>query len=694
MNQETRHKLRALVLATAMTVSVVGGGAAFIGGVTAAEYGLTTTDGAGGESSFLFTNTSGQLPEGAASGDDQLTLKANDSLPETFDLTLTLDQSSDVTFNASQDPDSVNVEVFSTGGSPQDGSNSSVTSISEKTVEIKAKYKVGNGPRAGVNITGLQFDTGARENTTLTWEVRGDKANYTLEVDTLPTTLEAIDDQNGDGADITAGSKDQQMIGVTSGTSPRLDAADPTEFPSRFTATLDTADAGITFNTTDNSSVSATSPFGSATVSNVNSSQIEVEVTNFDASSGSDGDNYIVQLDGVRYDVTPDAADQNITWNTLGKSAGYELFPERLDAEFAGSTEFARGATKQPDNGVGMVINATDKRTDGLHAGGDNMTVTIPTAVAGLSFDKTADVSGEVDTGDDNPLTDNPQITNVTVKNESIEFTVPTTVDSGEEVILNGLRFNTSDFDERTATSNVSIDSELNVSYSPVNATGAVGIATANKNVTARAPNVTATGPSRISTNASAENTSVTVNITDTVGGQVANGSDITIEIEGSDNVTFNQSQNIAVDAPGDQAFFADAGAATITDRKITLPVKENGDSKQGDWLNISSQSGGLTFDTTNLSTNVTLAVTTTAASDGTGNNVTQLTNDVVTPCQLVQSVISDDQGKIGNANISRAIDLWREDKIVPETCGKKISNSQISNLIDIWREDGTVDEP
>jgi hypothetical protein len=59
--------------------------------------------------------------------------------------------------------------------------------------------------------------------------------------------------------------------------------------------------------------------------------------------------------------------------------------------------------------------------------------------------------------------------------------------------------------------------------------------------------------------------------------------------------------------------------------------------------------------------------------------------------CLSIPQAISDENGEIGNKEISRAKDLWREIEEVPGTCGKTISNEQISYLKDVWRTGGTV---
>ena len=691
MTRTTNEELRAILLAGVVALALVVNVVAITGTVAAEDYGLNATDGAGGSSSFLNAEGEDQLPEGENSGTDSLTVKAeNNSLPDQFKVNITLPADSNVTFDTGQNTSEIVSVVFGEGGSPEESDNISVEEIDEKYLLLQADYSGGDQdvPAAGVNVSNVTFDTGGPENVTLTWNIRDQSADYTLQVGTLSTSVDATDEGGGPAAAVTAGSANESMTSPSGATDPRLDAADTSVFPSRFNATLNVSSDGITFSNTDTSSIVPDSPYGDVTVVSVSSTSIKVSVENFD-SDGTDDPDYVVQLSGVEYDVPPTADAENLTWSVLTESDIYELRPQRLDASTE-ETEYPRASDQQPDGGITVEIDGDGKTSDGFHAEGENMTLTIPERLRdNLSFDQSAEdqLDGSVDDGEAFNTDTPADISNFTVTSNTIEFNVTYEVGNEEVVEITGVRFNTTGHDDRTTDVDANLTSGLNVTYVPVDETGDVNITTDNEGISARAPAINATGPGNLSTDTQNQSTGVMVNITDTTGGQMAAGEDILIELEGDSNFTFNESQSIDVDAPGDQNFVVDD--TSVTNDTITLSVDGfRDDSLEGDWLNVSSESGGLLFDTandTNL-TNASLAVTTNPTNAGL-ENVTQTTDTVVIGCVAVENVIdADNNNDINLSEVLDAASYYNDEEIVPGTCGQKIplSADNQTDMLDI----------
>ena len=75
--------------------------------------------------------------------------------------------------------------------------------------------------------------------------------------------------------------------------------------------------------------------------------------------------------------------------------------------------------------------------------------------------------------------------------------------------------------------------------------------------------------------------------------------------------------------------------------------------------------------------------------------NVTSAHNETFTleeSCTtVVEAIDSDDDGYIGDFEVLQAIEYWRDDAEVPNTCGATIGDFQVLELIEMWRDDTQI---
>jgi hypothetical protein len=704
MTRQTNDELRAILLAGVVALALVVNAVALTGSVAAQEPQLNATDGAGGSSSFLFRDGEAQLPEGEESGEDKLTLKTDDGhLPDTFQVILTLEQDSEVEFNTSQNNSNVSAVVFGPGGTPEEPDNATVTGLEKKKVEVFVEYDgrtssffggTTDTNASGVNVSSLLFDTGSVENATLTYEIPSlDKTeSYTLDVDTLPTSIEATDANNDFTSSITAGAGAQPL----SNDPARLLAGDTTQFPSDFVVTVNLTDDGVYFSDAE---PNPTATSGDAEVVRQTNKTIKVGVSNF---TGDSGQSEVLSLDGAEFNATSTAGSTNLTWRTLGKTSNYSIDPERLDFDvITGDTEFPRAADQRPDddrqggNEVSIRVNGNGKdSTTAFAESNTEMSIVIPEENReNLSFDQSANVGGDVADGSEDGITGTTSaIDDVSIQDNRIDFTLPRAIDNDDRLNVTGIRFNSTAHDGRTTSVGPNVTGGLVAEYRPPNRLDTVNVSSNNTADTvspigALAPSATHTGPSGLEENATNQSTGITLNLTDTAGGQMATGEDIVITLEGDSNITFNESQTITVERSGlSQEFYVRENDITVTNYTITIPVGLFPTSQEGDWLNISTESGGLLFDTANVSQvqDASLAVNTTAGDD---KRVIQTTSTIVSGCSTIEQAVDENNNNmIDNPEIAQATDYWQFIEEVPGTCGKTISNPKISELTDIWR--------
>ncbi|MFT4885601.1 MAG: surface glycoprotein (TIGR04207 family), partial [Natronomonas sp.] len=379
MTNAHTHELRALLLAALVALSVLAGGVAFAGTTAAEEHhGLTAGDGAGGNASTLIAGFDDQLPDGVASDDDTLRVEAtNESFPNEFEGELRL-PNSDVTF---ADEQAIEITVYDEMGNEIDAGE--ITSVSNKSVTFTVNNTEAlSADPVAIEIRQLRFDAGDAETGILKWTVNGENATHDLRVEPFEADLTATDENGGFSAAVTAGAENQTMVGANTGftggpANNLVLQGDEAEFPSQFVATISLEGKDVDFHERNNGDITATSSSGDAFVPSdgVSATEIRVEVARFD---GTDEDATIIELDGVTFDVPPNASDADVTWEVSTKSASYGLLTDRLDANFTEAYAVPRGLDGTPQNGATVEITGQKSYTSGLHDSDENITVEIP----------------------------------------------------------------------------------------------------------------------------------------------------------------------------------------------------------------------------------------------------------------------------------------------------------------------------
>ncbi len=612
-----RWAIAAACLVVVSLVAAVG-----LGSVTAQSsetYGLNATDGAGGNASTLLADFDRQLPEGEASGNDTLEVVAeDDSLPNVSTVTLSLPEDSDVTFDTSQPADQVHVEAF--GDNVTDTEGATVSSVDPDAVEIALDYNGsadedvlllpmddGSYDHArGVRAQNLTFNTSSPETTTVTWAVRNDQTAYTLRVEPFDAAMAGTDENGGQGALVTAGANNQSLVGVD-GADTLILEGDVEEFPERFSLQVSAAEITPAFAdalTADD--LAASSPHGTTEVTNVNDSAIVVRVTEFSVDDeddalvsvlGNDSEtSVVVELAGVTFDVPPDADAGDIVWQIRGEQTAYSVTPERLDVAIEDSASFPRGLDSQPPDGVTATIDAAQKDTAGFHPAGENMTLTIPQEE--LQFDTSSELSGTVSTGGFLGVSDD-DITEFWIEEDTVTFQVPSDIHNESTITIDGIRFNTTAYNATMGDETAAFDSGLSATYRPIDPHAPVSITTSDRPVSVTVPAVSVGdgSPAQLFAGMDGQDGAgaVTVNVTDTAGGQMAPGSQIRIRLTGDDTITFDdrQSDRLVVEDTGAD-FWADIHS--VTPREIVLEATE-ARSTEGDVIHLVHKDGaGIRF--------------------------------------------------------------------------------------------------
>lgn len=593
MNGGEPHALRALLLAAIVSCSIVAGTLGFAGGVTASSHhDLATSDGAGGDVSFLVADVDDQLPRGNQSDDDTLRVEATGKpLPQNITGTLRL-ASDDLAFDTGRNESAVAVRVVGEDGSEAtaDEEYVGVTRISDTEVAFEVHFDEGNELTGeerpvAVEISNLTFDAGAAETATLTWDVANEEATYELAVERFDPEVTATDENGGSAAHLTAGAVDQQMVGEEGAVDPQParnlvlegDEADfPTEFPVGVTVDGD----AVTFNeslTASDVEASSSNDGADVTVDSVGPREIALTVSDFE---GTAEDVTIVELAGVTYDAAPAADEAAVTWAVQGQGATYELRAEHLDASFEEDAyEITRGLDGEPDSGATVEIGAADRRTDGFHDQDAPMTVEIPGAYRDdVEFATNANPQASMVTSND-----------VSVSVESDRLVLedfPDDVDSGDTVTVSNVRFNTTGYDYAAETNEEpAFRSGLDVAYEPVDAGASrPATTTGSEALDVRVPALSVAGDAPTVVDPGSAGTTgsdpVTINVTDTSGGQMASGTDVVVGIEGADGITFDESQedDLRID---DSAGFYAATNITVEERSITISIADFADSSE-----------------------------------------------------------------------------------------------------------------
>ena len=643
MKLETTHEIRAVLLASLMVLSVVGGAIGAVGSVGASTE-LEASDGAGGTYSSLFANFTDELPEGEESGDDTLqveTAQFGETLDNNFYASVTL-QGDEIQFNTDQSTDDVEAVVFN--GAIEEEIR--VDDISSDRVELAVEYDgstFDDGPH-GIRINNLSFDTESAENATLTWtleESSGDStATYDLNVTSFQTDVVATDEEGGNGASLTAGATNQTMVSDDGANNPVLQGTDASaSFPDQFQATLSLEGQNVSFDEANADRVSAVSPNGDAEVVSVGSDEVVVSVSGFEPPTTTQ--NYdVVELQGLTYVVPADANSETLTWSVGDVDDSYTLTAERLEAGIESDHEFPRGLDGQPEgeegisgdsDGITVTVNASGKNTDGLHDADHEFYVVIPDAHQGdLEFDRSADPEGTL--SEDGSLSSSNVLVNVNDE-DTLWVTLPEDFDGGETLTISGVTFNTTEIEE-SEIGESDFESGLEVEYEPVDARERVERSTEQDALNVTVPRVVVEGDStafapgqdHYGQNGTEE---LTVRVEDVTGGQMAGDEDIVVSLEGDDVIKFDTSQDLIAtnNIDGDGRRKVDV----VSPYEIRIRGDDIfSDTSEGDYHRLEAEDGnGIKFDVADAdegsSANFTVR---TSAGDA---PVTQLTEAVVT---------------------------------------------------------------
>ena len=482
---------------------------------------------------------------------------------------------------------------------------------------------------------------------------------------------------------VTAGATDQAPI-ETAGEGPatlRLTENESGDFPDSGTAHLTLPDgAGVTFDTANSSAV-ASGDNASATVTNVSATAVTIQVDSTDADANSS-----LRLEGLRFTAAAAASPANATWTFGNASGATTVEPERLVFEGFGD-DVPRGAERVPEGGTGIVVRAPDDaRSTGFHESRDIIAIMIPDEYGDdIVFNTSSDVQVTSEGGDCGvPLVGAPRPEDYDLT-ESMLLVDPS-CDIGREARIeaSGLQF---DVTGANASEPAEFAVDLDGEYDPINSTEKVPV-TGGSTVEAHAPVV---DPGEATMEAGTTNSAggggVRVSVTDDVGGLMGNDTRITLELEDG-GVTFNESQNVeAVSVSGDTP-----PPSVVNVSETTIVLRTNGETDAGDEFRI-QRSGGeaLRFDAAPDANDTALRVTTTPGAE----DVTQVTGEVVTiaECSSVPQAIAGEDDSVDNPELAYAVDLWLEGDEVPGTCGKTIDDAQISDLKDAWRTGETVND-
>lgn len=505
------------------------------------------------------------------------------------------------------------------------------------------------------------------------------------------TAAQADSDTNTGEASATPGS-----VGVTAGAGNQAPIAQAgsgpaalnfTEdelggFPANGTATLSLpADGDVAFDTA-NSSVSVAAR--GATVGNVSLGErtLEIEVESTDNETNSR-----LSVSGLRFVSGGDASTVEATWSFGNAEGATGVEPERLTTTGFGDI-LARGADDVPDNGTGVAIEAPeDARTEGFHAEGEYLSITIPEEHAGrLSFNDSVagDVEIETDRGDCDGVLDfnivlvsNPQ----TQADDDMLLVDPgCEIGSEEYVLVENIRFDVAGAEAGEA---VDVDVDLDVESVPVDAVENA-TTTGESGLRLRGPTVDV-GTTTIETNTTATvgDTPLKISVADEHGGMIGAGTNVTVEVNGT-GVTFNESQTFeAVSVAGDSA------PPTVVDTaptSITLEVES--ETAAGDEFRIQREGGnGILFDVAEGAGNASFEVTTTPGDE----DVTRVTDGGVVTQQCVsilEAIDENDDGLIDDFELLDAAGMWRQGDPVPGTCGEVISDFDLLDIAEEWRTD------
>ena len=409
---------------------------------------------------------------------------------------------------------------------------------------------------------------------------------------------------------VTAGASNQAPTTADGPTPLRFEETSSDDFPAEGTVTF-TLPAGsdVTFDP-ENSDPSVDSPL---TVS-VGEVTVDERTVTVEIEETDPGSEEYVEIEGLRFAASADAAGETATWNFGDAEATVAIEPERPTVDVSADA-VRRGADSEPDSpeGATVEIDAANTRSSGLHESDHRMVVRIPASEMDvLSFDQGSDPEIYVDDPACEPFL--YQDYDEDLGQFAYSFKPRCDVDD-QTFRIEGLYFDAAgaDVDDSTET-----DVTLDVEYAPVDRLERPTVQ-ADSPVSVVAPEVAVedgavTTLERNSTGTEGSEP-VRITVADDHGGQVAEGTEVTVELLGADGVTFDTGQDLAVETEAGQRF--DASVASVEPTRITLSVE--GESAAGESITLHREGGGgIRFDVAEDAAEgrASFAVTTTTGDD------------------------------------------------------------------------------
>ena len=422
---------------------------------------------------------------------------------------------------------------------------------------------------------------------------------------------------------VTAGASAQAPI-AEAGEGPatlRLTEEAAGDFPDNGTARLTlNDDSTVTFDT-DATSATATADGADAEVADVTARTVTVDVDGVDPEANSS-----LALEGLRFTSDDNASVEAATWQFGDVSGTTTVTPERL--EFLGfGNDLPRGADGVPGDGAKFFAQApSDAKTEGFHAEDELLAIQIPEEYREeVSFDTSSDVQAFTREGNCEPpiigdVVSDPLPEDVNVTENSVLVDLSCQIDREEYLMVENIRFNVTG---ATAEEPAEFVARLDGTHKPVNATERVFVEEGGNPVSAHAPVVEPGGTTVAADRAAtAGDGDVRVDLTDDIGGMMAAGTTVTVELEDT-GVTFDESQSLeVVTTSGDTAA---PTVEAVDGRTVVLEVQET--TEAGDSFQLRrSGDRAIRFDTGPDATDASLLVTTTPGDE----DVTQSTDKVV----------------------------------------------------------------
>jgi len=353
-------------------------------------------------------------------------------------------------------------------------------------------------------------------------------------------------------------------------------------------------------------------------VADVTARTVTVDVDDVDPEANSS-----LALEGLRFTSGDDADVEAATWQFGDVSGTTTVTPERL--EFTGlGNDLPRGAHGVPGDGAKFFAQApSDAKTEGFHAQDELLAIQIPEEYRDdVSFDTSSDPRGVTEGGDcalPGPVAEQ-RTEDVRVTEDSVLIDLSCQIDREEYLKVENIRFNVSG---ATAVEPAEFVARLDGTHKPVNATERVFVEEGGNPVSAHAPVVEPGGTTVAADRTAASGDGdVRVDLTDDIGGMMAAGTTITVELEDT-GVSFDESQS-----PKVMRTSGDTEAPTakpIDGRTVVLEVQET--TEAGDSFQLRrSGDRALRFDTEPDATDASLLVTTTPGDE----DVTRTTGTVV----------------------------------------------------------------